>query len=236
MPHFDEIRRGLARYTPALVEESGARRAAVAMVLREADRGRPEVLLIERAQRHDDPWSGHMAFPGGRLDPGDAGPRAAAERETLEEVGLPLAEAELLGRLDDLEGRHAGRRSGLVISAFVYHHPAPGELVTNHEVAQAFWVPLPRLATPESRVDHARPEAGDRVYPGILVGRPGRHVVWGLTYRFIEVFFGAVGRPFPDRWEGVLRAHLEAVDGETDATADGGAPAGEPRACDCPRR
>ncbi|MDX1649839.1 MAG: CoA pyrophosphatase, partial [Myxococcota bacterium] len=180
MPHVAEIRRALARYEPERVPGAELKRAAVAMVLRGAQDAPPEVLLIERAKRRGDRWSGHMAFPGGFVDPGDAGPRAAAERETLEEVGVDLAEAEYLGRLDDLEGRHAGRRSGLVISAFVYHHPRPGPLTPNEEVAQALWVPMRRLATPESQVDHTHPDAGDLVYPGILVGRPGRHVVWGL--------------------------------------------------------
>jgi 8-oxo-dGTP pyrophosphatase MutT (NUDIX family) len=200
---LDDVRRALARYEPERLERPDVRRAAVAMVLREKDPDASEVLLIERARRPGDRWSGHMAFPGGFVDPGDAGPRAAAERETREEVGLSLADAEYLGRLDDLEGRHAGRRTGLVISAFVFHHPAPGPLTPNEEVAQALWVPMRRLLLPESHVDHPYPEAGDLVYPGILVGRPGRHVVWGLTYRFFEVFFQALGRPFPDRWEGL---------------------------------
>jgi 8-oxo-dGTP pyrophosphatase MutT (NUDIX family) len=200
---MDEIRDALARYRPERIERPDVRRAAVAMVLRERGEGPPEVLLIERARRPGDRWSGHMAFPGGFVEPTDAGLRAAAERETREEVGLSLDRAEVLGRLDDLEGRHAGRRTGLVISAFVYHHPDPGALTPNYEVAQALWVPVRRLVTPEARVEHPYPEAGDLVYPGILVGRPGRHVVWGLTYRFIEVFFRAVGRPFPDRWEGL---------------------------------
>lgn len=200
LPH---IRDALRRHQPRRIEGAGLRRAAVAMVLRESGGATPELLLIERAQRAGDRWSGHMAFPGGFVDPGDADARAAAERETREEVGLPLAPAEWLGRLDDLEGRHAGRRAGLVISAFVYHHPAPGRLVTNYEVAQALWVPLPRLATAESRVEHrqgTKPEGRARIYPGILVGRPGRQVVWGLTYRFLENFFAIVGRPLPDRW------------------------------------
>jgi hypothetical protein len=114
-------------------------------------------------------------------------------------VGVSLAGARPIGRLDDLEGRHAGRPLGLVISAFVYHHADPGPLRPNHEVASAFWVPVWGLATPERLVEHPWP-AARRAYPGILVGEPDRHVVWGLTYRFLEVFFAAVGRPFPDRW------------------------------------
>ena len=94
----DLVRRGLASYAATIVEDPARPRAAVAVVLRDAAAG-PEVLLIERARHPQDPWSGHMAFPGGRVDPADPDARAAAERETLEEVGLPLAGAELLGRL-----------------------------------------------------------------------------------------------------------------------------------------
>lgn len=141
-----------------------------------------------------------MAFPGGRVDPHDAGARAAAERETLEEVGLPLERAQRLGRLDDLEGYHAGRPAGLVISAFVYHLEAPDSLVTNHEVEQTIWFPLHELRDPSRHVDYPLLVWGRR-YPGLLVGEPERHVVWGLTYRFLELFFRVLGQPLPDRWE-----------------------------------
>jgi 8-oxo-dGTP pyrophosphatase MutT (NUDIX family) len=196
---IEHIGRALSGYRGRRIERPGVGRAAVAMVLRARARDHPEVLLIERARRRGDPWSGHMAFPGGRMDPADASLEAAAVRETREEVGLGLEGARPLGRLDDLEGRHAGRPAGLVISAFVYHHAAAEPLVTNHEVASAMWVPVWELGARERHVDHPYPGI-DRIFPGILVGEPGRHVVWGLTYRFIEVFYAAVSRPFPDRW------------------------------------
>src|SRR5262245_21586169 len=125
----DAIRRGLARPHRG---RTGTRRAAVAVVLHEGG-PHPEMLFIERARRLGDPWSGHMAFPGGRVDRDDADERAAAERETLEEVGLDLRDAERLGRLDDL---HAGVPlvSSLVLSAFVYRTERPLPLRTNHEV------------------------------------------------------------------------------------------------------
>jgi ADP-ribose pyrophosphatase YjhB (NUDIX family) len=111
-----DIRAALAAHAPQSL--TGRRRAAVAVVLHDAGPS-PEILFIERAERFGDPWSGQMAFPGGRVDPGDATARAAAERETLEEVGLDLAGAELLGRLGDVD---AGVRvvAPLVLSAFVY--------------------------------------------------------------------------------------------------------------------
>ena len=198
MPDLEAIRRALAAYEPKLTEEAD-KRAAVALVLRESASG-PEALFIERAKHPGDPWSGHMAFPGGRVDAGDENARAAAERETREEVGVDLAPAELLGRLDDLEGRHAGRRSGLVISAFVYHHPAPGPLRPNHEVETALWVSLPSLRDPFRHVDHAIHD-DLRPFPGIRVGEADPHVVWGLTYRFVELFLEIVGKPIPDRWQ-----------------------------------
>jgi 8-oxo-dGTP pyrophosphatase MutT (NUDIX family) len=201
---LEEVRRALARRPAATVDDPARSRAAVALILRGAESGAagvPEVLLIERARHPEDPWSGHMAFPGGRVDPSDPHPRAAAERETLEEVGLSLAGAETLGRLDDLEGRHAGRPLPLVISGWVYHLKEPAPLAINHEVETALWVPLARLVDPRSQVEYPTPIGA---YPGILVGDPERHVVWGLTYRFLELFFQRLDRPLPDRW-GALR-------------------------------
>ncbi len=179
----DAVRSALGAYEATVVEDAARPRAAVAVVLRDAATG-PEVLLIERARHPDDPWSGHMAFPGGRVDPGDSDSRAAAERETREEVGLTLDGAELLGRLDDIEGRHAGRPLSLVISAWVYHVKEHEPLVTNCEVETTLWVPLARLVDPSHRVEYPTAAGG---FPGILVGEPDRHIVWGLTYRFLEI-------------------------------------------------
>ena len=203
MARIDEIRRALSVYQPTLSEREVERRASVALVLRELSAQGPELLFIERAEKHGDPWSGHMAFPGGRLERAGETPEQAAVRETLEEVGLALTAGERLGRLDDLEGRHAGRPSGLVISAFVYHLDAPGELVPQQsEVREAFWVPVRSLVEPARQVRRAFRGTGSFEFPGIVVGEPDRHVVWGLTYRFVEVFFRAIGLPFPDHWAG----------------------------------
>jgi 8-oxo-dGTP pyrophosphatase MutT (NUDIX family) len=198
VPSLEQIRRALAAHRPVTLNAEGRRRAAVAMVLREAG-GPPEVLFIERARRPGDPWSGHMAFPGGRVDPGDAGPRSAAERETREEVGLRPEQGERLGRLDDLQGHHVAGVPSLVVSAFVYHVTDPPPLVPNHEVEDAFWFPLRSLREPERQVDYPLGIATATPYPGIRVGASGRQVVWGLTYRFLEVFLRIAGRPLPER-------------------------------------
>ncbi len=160
--------------------------------------GSLDLLLIERARRAGDPWSGHMAFPGGRVDPGDASARMAAERETLEEVGLSLDRAELLGRLDDLHGRSLTPRD-IAVSAFVFYASAPGPLALNREVSDAFWFPLASLLHRERQIDHPVALESGRLFPGILVGEPSRHVIWGLTYRFLEAFLSVLGHRLPER-------------------------------------
>lgn len=199
MPTLEIIRERLARHQAIALSAEGKRQAAVAVVLRKRGDG-PEVLFIERAKRSGDPWSGHMAFPGGRVDPTDPSARLAAERETREEVGVDLEVAEPLGRLDDLEGHRAAGNPRLVVSAFVYHLPEPGDLSPNHEVQEAFWFPLPALLDPDRHVDYPMKWAGRR-FPGIVVGHPERHIVWGLTYRFLEHLLEVVGHPLPHRWD-----------------------------------
>jgi 8-oxo-dGTP pyrophosphatase MutT (NUDIX family) len=205
VPTLDHIRRSLAVRSPVLLPTEGRSRAGVAMVLRDDPAG-PSVLFIERAKRDGDPWSGHMAFPGGRVGRGDADSRAAAERETREEVGLALAGAEPIGRLDDRQGNPVTRPS-LLISAFVYVLPAAPDLILNHEVEQAFWFPVRSLLEPARHVPYLGRASLE--YPGILVGEPGRHVVWGLTYSFLEAFFAVVGRPLPDRWSKELKRAVQ---------------------------
>ena len=199
MPTLEEIREALGSYEAVTVAAEGKRVASVAIVLRDGERG-PEVLLIERATREGDPWSGHMAFPGGRMDDTDRDVQAAAVRETWEEVGVDLANAEVLGRIDDMEGQHAAA-SRMVISAFAFFIQAPGPLsLLNSEVEDAFWFPLASLLDPDVHVDYPMKRFGMGNFPGLLVGTPERHVVWGLTYKFLEVLLRIVGHPLPDRW------------------------------------
>ncbi len=163
------------------------KRAAVATILREGAQG-PEVLLIRRAEHPRDPWSGHMAFPGGRQDPGDADLFATAVRETREEIALDLREgARLLGRLDDLPAIARGRRTGMVIAPFVFELLRDAPFVPNYEVAEALWAPIGPLMR------------GERLttIPYVLQGRrielpahdiDGR-IVWGLTFRMLDGLF-----------------------------------------------
>ena len=169
----------------------------MALVLRTSAEG-PEALFIERARVPGDPWSGQMALPGGRHDKSDQDLEATAKRETAEEVGLSLEGARLVGRLDDQTGQRAGQGRQLRIAAFVYEVDAGtgNDLVLNYEVAEAFWVPLAWFEDPSRVIDYRHPPYPDVSFPGVVVGKSERHIVWGLTFRFLAAFFGIVGRRF----------------------------------------
>ncbi len=200
MPQLHQIRTRLAASEALIIDPAGRAAAAVAVVLREQGPA-TEVLFIERAKHEGDPWSGQMAFPGGRVEPGDASAQDTAKRETFEEVGLSLVGAECLGRIDDQEGRPTSPSGGLVISAHAFYLEDPGPLALDeHEVAEAFWFPVSNLLDPERHVDYRYPGMSEMHFPGIVVGDPDRHVVWGLTYRFLEIFFAAIDCPLPPRW------------------------------------
>jgi 8-oxo-dGTP pyrophosphatase MutT (NUDIX family) len=174
--------------TKELVDDPAQGRAAVAIVVREGADG-PQVLLIRRADHPGDAWSGHMAFPGGREDHQDEDLLATAIRETLEEVGLDLAQAgRLLGQLAPLPAIARGRPVGMTIVPFVFELVADAELLYSEEVVEAVWVPIDPLLQGQLRttftVDR---DGGERVdLPAHDVG--GR-VVWGLTYRMLDSLF-----------------------------------------------
>jgi len=185
----DSVRRALARRPHRPVDAGGAERfAAVAAILR--PRGdEAEVLLIRRALQANDPWSGHMAFPGGRMDPTDPDLLATAIRETAEEVGLQLdAGAHLVGRLDDLPAIARGRPVGLVIAPFVFAVEGDMPLQPNlQEVEELVWAPLSPFYRGERNVAHPYELEGRKIsLPGYDV--EGR-TVWGLTHRMLESLF-----------------------------------------------
>jgi 8-oxo-dGTP pyrophosphatase MutT (NUDIX family) len=161
--------------------------AAVALVLA-GEAANLHLCLIRRAEHEPDRWSGHMALPGGRVDADDPSARAAAIRETREEVGLRLDRAPYLGSLEPMPVSAAGKPTGMSLSSFVFHLGDSLEGFTpSDEVAEAFWVPLRHLLDPRN-AGH-RPTLRD----GAPQSRPAvlyqGHHIWGLTYRVLTLFF-----------------------------------------------
>lgn len=181
---WDQVAAAFRERPAARVPEASLKRAAVAVVLREGAVGL-EILFIRRAEHPHDPWSGQMAFPGGRVEPGDADLVATAVRETAEEIGLDLAGAgECLGALDEVRAMARMRPMNLAIAPFVFRLREDAPLRLSDEVTSAHWLPLAELLSSRHRSTHEYEHQGSRLefpcirYDGLLI--------WGLTYRMFS--------------------------------------------------
>ncbi len=161
--------------------------ASVAVILRPGSTG-DEILLIQRADFDADPWSGHMAFPGGRREDVDRSLLDTAMRETREETGIDLAtRGTTLGRLPVVEPESV-RLPTLSILPLVFS--VPGSTMAravSEEVADALWIPVPTLTDPARTTVHSRPFE-DRVLTFPAIGLDDR-VIWGLTRRILRDLF-----------------------------------------------
>jgi 8-oxo-dGTP pyrophosphatase MutT (NUDIX family) len=181
----ETIREQLRRH-PVVAMESN-RRASVAVILGPKE-GILHVLFIKRAEHPEDPWSGHMALPGGRREASDESDLQTAQRETLEEIGLDLVrDGELLGALDPLRATARGRPIDMIVVPFVFTVKSLTPIVPSAEVVSAHWVPLRPLLEGHWNTEFSvtRPD-GNFTLPGWSVDG---HVVWGLTYRMVSNLF-----------------------------------------------
>ena len=183
---WPDIRAALQSRPPERVVEPVAARAAVAVVLRDGTAG-IEILFIRRAEHPQDPWSGQMAFPGGRAEPADSNLRATAVRETGEEIGIDLgSEAEDLGALDEVRAVARMRPLDLAISPFVFRLRGSAAPALSAEVRSLHWFPLDDLLGPSRRSTMDYVHQGDTLQFPCL--RVEELVIWGLTYRMFMSF------------------------------------------------
>ena len=197
-PRFGMLREALSSYASDADDpplgEAEILQAAVALIVRAGEH--LEVLLIKRAKREGDPWSGHMALPGGRRDALDASLLDTAVRETREETGVALEERGVhLGRLEEVRPQSA-RLPRLSVTPHVFGVPAETSArAASAEVDAVHWVSIARLRQPETRsiVEIPLP-GGARTFPCLRVADD---VVWGLTYRILEDFLQRAPEVFP---------------------------------------
>jgi 8-oxo-dGTP pyrophosphatase MutT (NUDIX family) len=145
------------------------------------------LLLIRRAQHEHDPWSAHMAFPGGKRDSNDRTLLETARRETLEEIGVDLdLGAEFLGRLPE-QRLDRGQSLRLTVQPFVYALTREPVFKTNHEVEKVVWLPLDGLTAGSRDTTLVHEYRGNRmVFPAWDLDGDK---IWGLTYRMIQSLF-----------------------------------------------
>ena len=184
------VRRALRDHHPQVADAPDARPAAVALVLLEGPQGL-ELILIKRAERGDDPWSGQIALPGGRYEVGDRDLEATAVRETSEETGVDLSGEERLGALDDLYPR-TSLLPPVVVRPFVFALTRRAALVPSDEVQRAFWLPLGRLSDPGVRREvTVTVRGGAHTLPAYLVDDD---LIWGMTERILTPFVDLVSQ------------------------------------------
>jgi 8-oxo-dGTP pyrophosphatase MutT (NUDIX family) len=179
--------------------------AAVTLVLREG-RSEVETLLIERAERSDDPASGQVAFPGGHVADGDGSLAITALRELEEEVGLD--QADLSGELRYVSTVLA-IRFGLKVAVFaaaLSMDANPPSARSAEEVAHVFWLPRSALATSRS-IERETSRGLAEVRATAFEG----HILWGFSRRVLCQFFGV---PNEDELIGpVFAPHFPPPDG-----------------------
>jgi 8-oxo-dGTP pyrophosphatase MutT (NUDIX family) len=183
---LDALIAALGEHRPITVEDDARSEAAVALLVTpDPDR----LLLIRRAEREGDPWSGHLALPGGRRHASDGDLLDTAIRETAEETGIVLRREWCRAQLDDLAPR-APNLPAIIVRPFVFlvnRAIAPG---VSSEVAHAAWLRMADLMAEgvyrESDVEvrgGLRTVAGYHLPEGFL---------WGMTERILT--------PILERW------------------------------------
>lgn len=163
------------------------------------------MLLMRRAERAEDSWSGHWSFPGGRCDPRDLDSLQTALRELDEECGIRLRPDELKTALPP---RLARRAVGpyLLVAPFVFRVAGQlGTILDAGEAVEALWMPL---AIVRDRARHClqpvRGRPAEMYFPAIALNHAP---LWGFTYRLLLDWLGMV----PRKQEAGLAAANELV-------------------------
>lgn len=183
-PLHARLARALAGRVPTRADDPSLAHAAVAIIVVPSP---DSVLLIRRAERVGDPWSGQMALPGGRHDAADPDLLHTAIREAMEEVGVRLGETALVGTLDDVAPR-TPHLPPLLVRPFLFALEARPPVACNAEVAEYRWVRLESLLAPGAY--HPTPIA----LRGTIQEFPAFHIgpvpVWGMTERILAPLVG----------------------------------------------
>ena len=177
---------GFVKQDAGFAPRSG--RAAVAIMVREGHEA-TELLMIRRATREGDPWSGHMGFPGGRRDPEDHSNLSCALRETEEELGVDLLRwGAPLGELSDVNTGWRKDRPEMLVTPFIFSVSELPELTPNDEVDDVVWVPLHFLMDKGNREPLEWEWKGQKMETDSYLYDCYR--IWGLSLMMIDEMMG----------------------------------------------
>lgn len=181
----------LARRAAREVDEPARPQAAVAIILAPDP---VRLLLIRRADRAGDPWSGQLALPGGRRELGDADLLDTARRETHEEVGLAIGRAAHRVTLDDL-APVIPVLPPIMVRPFVFEAREALAPQVSVEVAAVGWVELDRLIVPDTyRATTLEVRGTPREVQGYHLDEG---LLWGMTERILS--------PLVEEWRTMVR-------------------------------
>nr|WP_082724436.1 CoA pyrophosphatase [Microbacterium oleivorans] len=163
-----------------------------------------DVLLLSRAETLR-AHPGQVAFPGGRVDPGDADAVAASLREAWEETGLDVAGVEVLGTLEPIPLEHSQHLVTPVLAW--WRRPSPVRVVDEAESADVFRAPVADLLDPAHRgITVIRSERGEFRGPAFLIPTArGDRLVWGFTAMILDGLFSRLGWNEPWDEDRVIR-------------------------------
>jgi len=143
------------------------------------------ILFIKRSDVEWDPFSGHMAFPGGKNEKEDKDLLETAYRETLEETGIDLKiNGQLLGRLDDCKPNNPKARN-IVVAPYISYLDNKISIIPNYEVEEALWIPIPRLKD-ESNLEILYKSRNGKIIEDYNY-RFNDYVIWGMTGRVLHL-------------------------------------------------
>jgi 8-oxo-dGTP pyrophosphatase MutT (NUDIX family) len=171
----------------------GAPRHASVGILVAGAKENPSICFIRRAKWEGDPWSEHIAFPGGSRS-ADEDALQTLRRELEEEVGWLLGADERPAPLPQLRIRLAGRERLMLLDAFVHRvEGAPPVLRCGPEVGSAFWISVAELWDAKNLDHHVLDDNGDTlVYPAI---RTSQGIIFGITLRVLTLLSDQIGIP-----------------------------------------
>lgn len=185
---WQTVRRELAADPgKSLLGQGFMRQAAVASIFRNQGDKLEDVdlLFIRRAEREGDPWSGHMAFPGGKKDEEDSSLLAAALRETREEIDLDLgSHGNQFGTLSHVHAMAGGKPVPMMIAPFLFELLSEPEFRPNYEVQEVVWIPLSFLLDDSNRSTLKYKKMG--INWDLPCYRFEGRVVWGLTLKMVD--------------------------------------------------